>query len=123
MQTAGPASRTSSSPPETDRRERKGIPMYDIDTTHDPKLKSWVSSANEADSDFPIQNLPFGRFRPVGSTSAWRIGVAGLVETDDMNLLMAATPEQRLAMRRRISEGLREGSSDKAAWSEALVPQ
>lgn len=108
--------------------------MYDIDATHDPKLKSWVGSANDAGSDFPIQNLPFGRFRVAGSNGGWRIGVAigdqvldlrvaGLVDTDDMNALMAAKPEERQALRRRISEGLREGSADKAAWSEALVPQ
>ena len=50
--------------------------MYDIDATHDPKRKSWVASANEAGSDFPIQNLPFGRFRPAGDAGGWRIGVA-----------------------------------------------
>lgn len=27
--------------------------------THDPALKSWVESANDARTDFPIQNLPF----------------------------------------------------------------
>ncbi len=31
---------------------------YAIDETHDPKLKSWVESANDPKSDFPIQNLP-----------------------------------------------------------------
>ena len=108
--------------------------MYDIDATHDPRLKSWVASANEAATDFPIQNLPFGRFRPAGSSSGWRIGVAigdqvldlrvaGVIDTDDMNALMAASPEERQALRKRLSEGLREGSADKAAWSEALVPQ
>ncbi|HKQ29409.1 MAG TPA: fumarylacetoacetase, partial [Burkholderiales bacterium] len=34
-----------------------------IDDTHDPALESWVESANAADTDFPIQNLPFGIFR------------------------------------------------------------
>lgn len=31
---------------------------YPIDDTHDPKLESWVESANDPDTDFPIQNLP-----------------------------------------------------------------
>jgi len=31
---------------------------YAIDETHDPKLESWVESANDPNSDFPIQNLP-----------------------------------------------------------------
>jgi fumarylacetoacetase len=34
-----------------------------IDATHDPALRSWVESANEEGTDFPIQNLPLGRFR------------------------------------------------------------
>lgn len=29
-----------------------------IDETHDPKLQSWVESANDPNTDFPIQNLP-----------------------------------------------------------------
>jgi fumarylacetoacetase len=29
-----------------------------IDETHDPKLESWVESANDPGTDFPIQNLP-----------------------------------------------------------------
>ncbi len=50
--------------------------MTMLDDTHDPALRSWVASANEAGTDFPIQNLPFGRFRRKGSSKAWRIGVA-----------------------------------------------
>ena len=34
-----------------------------IDETHDPALESWVEAANAPDTDFPIQNLPFGIFR------------------------------------------------------------
>src|SRR6188508_2065037 len=33
--------------------------MYEINETHDPNLKSWVESANDPNTDFPIQNLPF----------------------------------------------------------------
>ena len=47
-----------------------------IDETHRPDLRSFVASANEAGSDFPIQNLPFGVFRRRGSTDAPGIGVA-----------------------------------------------
>jgi fumarylacetoacetase len=32
---------------------------YEINETHDPDLKSWVESANDPNTDFPIQNLPF----------------------------------------------------------------
>ena len=37
------------------------MPAY-TNETHDPKLRSWVESANEPGTDFPIQNLPFGAF-------------------------------------------------------------
>ena len=30
------------------------------DPTHDPALKSWVESANDDGTDFPLQNLPYG---------------------------------------------------------------
>ncbi len=32
---------------------------YEINETHDPNRKSWVESANDPATDFPIQNLPF----------------------------------------------------------------
>jgi fumarylacetoacetase len=105
-----------------------------LNATHDPKLRSWVASANEAGCDFPIQNLPFGRFRAAGSSEAFRIGVAigdqvldlkaaGLVDTDDMNALMNASVKDREALRAAISAGLAEGSGKQAAWSKALMPQ
>jgi len=33
-----------------------------LEATRDPTLKSWIESANDRSSDFPIQNLPFGIF-------------------------------------------------------------
>ncbi|MFG0283856.1 MAG: fumarylacetoacetase [Phycisphaerales bacterium JB039] len=36
---------------------------YEIDQTHDPKLQSWVESANDPETDFPIQNLPWCVFK------------------------------------------------------------
>jgi fumarylacetoacetase len=108
--------------------------MTSLNATHDPKLRSWVASANAAGCDFPIQNLPFGRFRRAGSADAFRIGVAigdqvldlqaaGLVDHADMNALMGATPAARQVLRSQLSEGLREGSAQQAAWSAALLPQ
>ena len=35
---------------------------YEINETHDPNLRSWVESANDPNTDFPIQNLPFFMF-------------------------------------------------------------
>ena len=47
-----------------------------VDDTLSPTLRSWVESADDPASDFPIQNLPFGVFRPKGSGEAWRVGTA-----------------------------------------------
>ena len=44
-----------------------------LNLTHDPKATSWLGSANG--SDFPIQNLPYGRFRPQHEETL-RCGVA-----------------------------------------------
>jgi fumarylacetoacetase len=48
--------------------------MYEINETHDPNLKSWVESANDPGTDFPIQNLPFCAFRHEGSGRFDRLG-------------------------------------------------
>ncbi len=106
------------------------------DETHDPGLQSWVTTANDPDTDFPIQNLPFGRFRPAGGQdgdSEWRIGVAigdqvldlqatGLVASTDMKALMSTAPAARRALRLKLSQGLREGSATEASWRNALSP-
>ena len=59
------------------------------DDSHDPALKSWVSSANAADTDFPLQNLPYGRFRRRGTDEPWRIGVAIGEQVLDLRLALA----------------------------------
>ncbi|HEU5219115.1 MAG TPA: hypothetical protein VFU23_10680, partial [Gemmatimonadales bacterium] len=47
-----------------------------LDQTHDASVRSWVVSAGRPDTDFPIQNLPFGVFRPKAAGGAGSIGVA-----------------------------------------------
>jgi fumarylacetoacetase len=47
-----------------------------LNETHDLARRSWVASANEPGTDFPIQNLPFGIFRRLGGTEPGRGGVA-----------------------------------------------
>ena len=104
-----------------------------VDETHDPRRESWVTSANLPASEFPIQNLPFGRFRP-HERADWSIGIAigdqvldlaltGLTESKDMNELMGMEPWERRAIRRSLCEGLTRGSNQEAAWRRALVPQ
>lgn len=101
--------------------------MTMLDTTHDASLQSWVPSANAADTDFPVQNLPFGRFSPKDGAQTMRIGVAigdqildlraaGLADSDDMHTLMSAEASERQALRSKISQGLRLGSAQQATW-------
>lgn len=47
-----------------------------LNETHDAALRSWVSSANTGSTDFPIQNLPYGVFRRLGSHENFHLGVA-----------------------------------------------
>src|SRR5215813_8941635 len=46
-----------------------------LNETHDPARRSFIDTANAPDSDFPIQNLPFGVFRPAPGADP-RVGVA-----------------------------------------------
>jgi fumarylacetoacetase len=49
---------------------------YEINATHDPNLKSWVESANDPATDFPIQNLPFCVFAGPHNGDMPRVGIA-----------------------------------------------
>jgi fumarylacetoacetase len=69
---------------------------FQIDATHDPALTSWVASANLPGTDFPIQNLPLGRFRrrPTGDAEPerWRAGVAIGDQVLDLKLAAERCP-------------------------------
>lgn len=104
-----------------------------IDHTHAEDLESWVESANSPGTDFPIQNLPFGRFR-LRDSDSWQIGVAigdqvldlratGLITQDDMQYLLAMPPEKRRALRHLISAGLAKNSVLMQSWSKHLYDQ
>lgn len=107
-----------------------------LDETHDSSAQSWVESANVAEADFPLQNLPFGVFRSRGSGAA-RVGVAigdsiidvgglrseGLLadhglaaadtafRSDSLNHLMALGSAPRRTLRRRLHALLRKDAS------------
>jgi fumarylacetoacetase len=49
--------------------------MMPLNETHDPARRSFIDSANAPDGEFPIQNLPFGVFRPTPEAPP-RVGVA-----------------------------------------------
>ncbi len=63
-----------------------------VNETHDPELRSFVASANDPGTNFPLQNLPFGVFRRLGSDEPWRGGVA----IGDAVLDLAALRESKL---------------------------
>ncbi len=124
--------------------------MPQLNETHDAQLRSWVESANQPDTDFPIQNLPFGVFRRRGSAESFRPGVAIGDQIVDLralhaakvfdgrahdaltacagrqaglNELMAAGFEVWSALRLALSRGLREGAAQQAAIAGVLVGQ
>jgi len=107
---------------------------YNINETHDPKLRSWVESANDPNTDFPIQNLPFGVFDRIDSGAKGRVGIAigdqildlleccraGLLSLEDnlswmlansLNLLMRTDRPTVLDLRRQATALLREGNT------------
>jgi fumarylacetoacetase len=122
---------------------------YSINETHDPNLKSWVESANDPASDFPIQNLPFGLFT-LDPDDLPSIGIAigeqvlNLSETaetlwgddledeladacmlESLERVMSLAPEQLSELRRRVSRLLRADAPqrEREVVAEFLLPQ
>ena len=120
---------------------------YALNETHDPQLQSWLASANVMETDFPLQNLPFGAFRRAHSREAFRIGVAigdqafdiaaaqyaGLFSgpaadaaacctSTHLNALMQAGPSAASALRAALSRLLRAGSAAELRARDCLVP-
>ncbi len=113
--------------------------MVELNASHDPGLKSFVATANETDSDFPIQNLPLGVTSDGGGIAIGDqiLGLraalnAGLFESlardaaeaaagSSLNPLMALGQDHWSALRARASELLREGGPE-ADVRPALVP-
>jgi fumarylacetoacetase len=100
--------------------------------THDPKLKSWVESANAEGCDFPIQNLPFGIFRKKAGKERPRGGVAigdqildlaavGLNTGPTLNVLAAAGRPTWKALRQLLSDVLSD-PKNRRKFSKYLVP-
>ena len=122
--------------------------MPHLNETHDPQLTSWVASANDGRTDFPIQNLPFAIFRRQGSSEVWRGGVAigdqivdmaaavqaGMFTGDalapaqaaaesSLNHLMGLGTQRLSSLRKALSKALQTGASQEAALKACLVPQ
>ncbi|MCW5658343.1 MAG: fumarylacetoacetase [Burkholderiaceae bacterium] len=120
----------------------------EVQATNDPSLQSWLDSANDPTTDFPIQNLPYGAFRRSGSGEPLRIGIAigdqvldlrlAVQRTDwpadvaaalvplaagDLNAFMALGLPARHAVRIALSAALTAGSRQREALAGCLVPQ
>lgn len=109
---------------------------FEINETHDQNLKSWVESANDPNTDFPIQNLPYCVFYNYEEHEDIHIGVpigdlildldgcydTGLLDKDYGEVLgkqrmwacldgiMVFTGEEKATLRKRIQTLLVEGS-------------
>lgn len=112
-----------------------------MNDTHDPRLQTWVLSANRPGDAFPIQNLPFGVFAGAsGPTIGVAIGdqvldlrgcsgllaplPAGTVEAcaaSTLNPLMALGPVGWSALRARLSDLLRIDHPQAADHQAALA--
>lgn len=109
-----------------------------------PLLKSWVASANDPDHPFPLNNLPYGVFSPMGEDDP-RCGVAigdmildlriaeadGLVDLTDVPLfdvpywndLMEQGPAVWTTLRNRLTSLLSDGAEERDALEQMMVPQ
>ena len=119
-----------------------------LNETHDPALQSFVESANDGATDFPIQNLPFAEFRRKGSNEVFRGGVAigdqvldlaalsgaGMLSgvaadsataaaDSTLNRFMAMGSASWSALRLALSRALRAGSAYEANVGACLFPQ
>jgi fumarylacetoacetase len=116
------------------------------DETHDSERRSFVSTANDPQGDFPIQNLPFGIFSR-GKDTRKSAGVAigdqifdlraafglGLLSVDipdvfaepTLNTLFALGRERLRELRKRIGDALDVGTSGektRRSAADLLVP-
>ena len=107
-----------------------------------PLLKSWVTSANDANHPFPLNNLPCGVFSTQGTQERCGVAIgdmildlaaaeeAGLVRVADMpvfdvpywNEFMELGADTWGRLRTRLIDLLAEGSADQAAVAPLLVP-
>ena len=115
-----------------------------LNETHDPARRSFVESASTADCDFPIQNLPFGIFRPrpgvqprggiaigdqildVAAAAASFDGAAAdaakACATPHLNRLMALGPQASSALRLAVSRALSVEHGEPGKLAAHLVP-
>ncbi|EGP08584.1 fumarylacetoacetase [Bradyrhizobiaceae bacterium SG-6C] len=112
-----------------------------IDKTHDPELRSFIKTANDGVTDFPIQNLPLGIFShrskepgpgiAIGDQifdlrAAHRLGLlppdipGEAIEQSSLNALFALGRDALTGLRHALSELLSEAESSAPARRHAI---
>lgn len=117
-----------------------------LNETHNPDLRSWVSSANSPETDFPIQNLPFAEFRRKYTGESFRGGVAigdqvldlaaaqtifsgkaafgaSACAESTLNTFMSMGSSVWSALRLALSRALREGAKEQSELEHCLIAQ
>lgn len=112
----------------------------ELNATHDPARRSWVESANLEGGDFPIQNLPLGRFNDGRGETATGValgdqiidlmvvadalgGLAGQAARTPIPELLTQPAEGLSALRRELSNLYRaDGGGDRTLAGRALRP-
>jgi len=107
-------------------------------------IQSWVTSANSADTDFPLNNLPYGVFSTstddeprcgvaigdmildlaqLEEEGVLSLGPAPVFDLPFWNDMMDLGPDAWSELRASLTEMLREGAPNQAGIENALVPQ
>ena len=104
-------------------------------------IRSWVDSANAPQTEFPLNNLPYGVFVATDGTphcgtaigemvvdvhaleEAGALDFGGSLKTASWNAFMALGSAEWARLRQSLTEMLREGSDAQAAVEPHLVPR
>jgi fumarylacetoacetase len=114
----------------------------ELDETHDIQRRSFVASANEPGTDFPIQNLPFGIFSRDGRRATPGVAIGdqifdlqaaqhlgllppeiseSVVSQPSLNPLFALGRKPLRTLRKRLAELLGDGASSEKTRTHADV--
>ena len=103
--------------------------------------RSWVGSANTPDTDFPLNNLPYGAFRSEDGSLHAGVAIggsildltrlaqegalavpAGVFDSGQWNAFMALGPEAWGALRSYLTSALAEGAEEQSTLEPYLLP-
>ena len=96
-----------------------------MNSTHDPKTKSWLASANQPECDFPVQNLPFAvlRRKPVGGAPAEAFRGAVAIGDQAIDMARLATLGDTAGVLGLAADALKAASQDTLNGLMAMDPK